>query len=195
MGILGPALIDPAFDTKKILGEIEAHGLSVTHVINTHGHGDHTAGNAAIIKATGAKLLIHEADAKRLGNLLNTSFSRLLGGTGSPKPDVLLKDGDIIAIGSVKLTVLHTPGHTPGCICLLANKNVFTGDTLFVGAVGRTDLPGGSIKVMASSIKQKLYTLPDETVVWPGHDYGLAPQSTIGRERKTNWSTRSFGLK
>ncbi len=191
------ALIDPAFDAEKILGEAERSGYRVTHVINTHCHSDHTAGNATIIAATGAKLLIHELDAPRLEGILNASFSRILGGKGSPGPDVLLKDGDIIRIGESSFAALHTPGHTPGGICLHADGNVFTGDTLFIGAAGRTDLPGGSRKRLLQSIHEKLYTLPGETKVWPGHDYGAQPYSTIEEEMRTNPYTKleQIGLK
>jgi glyoxylase-like metal-dependent hydrolase (beta-lactamase superfamily II) len=179
-------LIDPAFETDRILAFARSKDFRVTHVINTHCHSDHTAGNAAVIAATGARLLIHQQDAGRLGKLFNSAFSRVLGGRGSPRPDVLLQDGDIIHIGHSALQVLHTPGHTPGCICLYADGNVFTGDTLFVGAVGRTDLPGGSLAVLLESLKKKLITLPPETIVWPGHDYGETQSSTIGHEMQTN---------
>ena len=147
------ALIDPAFETDRILTEVESQGFKVTHIINTHGHSDHTAGNKEIKEATGAKLLIHELDANKLGKVLHNTFSRVLGGKGSPKPDVLLKDNDIIHLGESRLTVLHTPGHTPGGICIHTDNNVFTGDTLFVGAIGRTDLPGGSLKQLLDSIR------------------------------------------
>ena len=186
------ALIDPAFDTKGILGQAKKEGYRVTDVINTHCHSDHTAGNAAVIAATGARLSIHELDAESLGKGLNRVFSRLLGGRGSPKPDILLKDGDVIKIGETTLKVLHTPGHTKGGICLYAEGHVFTGDTLFVGAVGRTDLAGGSMAVMLKSIHEKIYTLPAETAVWPGHDYGPSPCSTVGHEMNTNPFTRAL---
>ncbi len=184
------ALIDPAFDTGRILDKAAAGSFIVTHVINTHGHSDHTAGNTEIISATGAKLLIHADDAGKLAHILNRSFSRLLGGKGSSKPDLLLKDDDKIQIGETVLTVLHTPGHTPGSICLYCEGHLFTGDTLFVGAVGRTDLPGGSMKKLLHSIHRKLYGLPGETQVWPGHDYGVTPVSTIEQEKNTNPYTR-----
>jgi len=180
------ALIDPAFDTKKILGTAREKGFKVTRVINTHNHPDHTAGNATIIDATGAELLMHRVDADRMGGMLSRGFARMLGGKGSPTPDVRLKDGDTVTVGAIELDVIHTPGHTPGGICLYAPGHVFTGDTLFVEAVGRTDLPGGSAATLLASIRQKLYTLPGDTVVWPGHDYGPTPSSTIAREKATN---------
>lgn len=179
-------VIDPAFDAKKILGEAGAANYTITHVINTHGHADHVSANADIIKATGASLCIHEADASQVAGILNRSLSRILGGKGSPGADCLLRDDDVVTIGNTKLRIIHTPGHTPGSICIYTNGHVFTGDTLFVGAVGRTDLPGGSTATLLSSIRGKLYTLPEETIVWPGHDYGDAPSSTIGREKAEN---------
>ena len=184
------ALIDPAFETDRILAEVESEGFEVTHIINTHGHSDHTAGNKAIKTATGAKLLIHELDANKLGKVVHNTFSRMLGGKGSPRPDILLQDNDLIQIGESRLNVLHTPGHTPGGICIHTDNNIFTGDTLFVGAVGRTDLPGGSLKQLLASIQKKIYTLPGETIVWPGHDYGSQPFSTVAQEKNTNPFTR-----
>jgi len=184
------ALIDPAFETDRILAEGQNLGYKITHIVNTHGHSDHTAGNRAIKTATGADLLIHALDAGRLGKVLHSTFSRVLGGEGSPGADVLLQDSDVIQIGAVHLKVLHTPGHTPGSVCLYTEGHVFTGDTIFVGAVGRTDLPGGSMKQLVSSIHEKIYTLPGNTVVWPGHDYGPAPSSTVQQEKDTNPYTR-----
>jgi glyoxylase-like metal-dependent hydrolase (beta-lactamase superfamily II) len=180
------ALIDPAFDTDRILATVGKAGLAVTHIINTHGHSDHCAGNEAVKSVTGAKLMIHAADAEKLGKLLHSAFARILGGKGSPQPDALLEDGDTIAVGETQLTVLHTPGHTAGSICLYTTGHVFTGDTLFVQAVGRTDLPGGSGPQLIESVHRKIYTLPGETVVWPGHHYGPTPSSTVALERETN---------
>jgi len=180
------ALIDPAFETDRILAEVKKAGFRVTHIINTHCHADHTAGNAAIKAATGARIYIHRADADKLNSMMNGAFARVLGGRGSPKADVLLEDGDTIAIGSTALKVVHTPGHTPGGICLYIDGHLFTGDTLFVGAIGRTDLPGGSLDQLVSAIRQKIYTLPGTTVIWPGHDYGIRPSSTIEYEKRTN---------
>ena len=180
------ALIDPAFDTQRVLKIAGEMGFTVTHVINTHCHSDHTAGNRAIVAATGARLLIHAVDAERLNTIVNSAFSRVLGGRSSPTPDVLLKDQDVITIGASRLKTIHTPGHTPGGICLYAEGHVFTGDSLFVEAVGRTDLPGGSSVQLLRSIKEKIYTLPGSTIVWPGHDYGPTPSSTVADEIRNN---------
>jgi hydroxyacylglutathione hydrolase len=115
---------------------------------------------------------------------------KMFGAKQSPPPDLLSQDGQIIAVGNVELKVIHTPGHSPGGICLYTPGYVFTGDTLFVEAVGRTDLPGGSWQTMYNAIKTKLFVLPDETKVMPGHNYGRTPTSTIGHEKKYNPSVR-----
>lgn len=180
------AVIDPSFDPEKILAEAENDGCRITHVINTHGHSDHVSGNASILEATRADLLIHEADADQVSKLLNRALSRVMGGRGSPRATRRLKDNEVIHIGETALTVIHTPGHTPGSVCLYAPGHLFTGDTLFVGAVGRTDLPGGSMEVLLASIREKLYVLPEDTRIWPGHDYGNRPDSSIAYEKANN---------
>ncbi len=180
------AIIDPAFDPEKILNTVDDAGYTITHVINTHGHSDHTSGNAAIIEATGAQLCIHKSDSEQVTRLLTRVLSRFMGGKGSPKASRILEDNDIIAIGKTELKVLHTPGHTPGSICIYAEGHVFTGDTLFVQAVGRTDLPGGSSKQLLTSVHERIYTLPEDTKVWPGHDYGPSPSSTVAAEKQNN---------
>ncbi|MDA3898534.1 MAG: MBL fold metallo-hydrolase [Desulfobacteraceae bacterium] len=180
------AVIDPAFDPQKILNIVNDAGYTITHVINTHGHSDHTSGNAAIIEATGAQLCIHKSDSEQVTRLLTRVLSRFMGGKGSPKASRILEDNDIITLGETELKVLHTPGHTPGSICIYAEGHVFTGDTLFVQAVGRTDLPGGSSKQLLTSVHEKIYTLPEDTKVWPGHDYGPSPSSTVAAEKQNN---------
>jgi hydroxyacylglutathione hydrolase len=184
------ALIDPAFETDRILSEVKAAGFEVTHIINTHNHFDHTSGNGAIVAATGARIFIHRLDARALGRILNGAISLMMGGKKSPAANVPLENSDVIEIGETSLTVLHTPGHTSGGICLLGDGNIFTGDTLFVGFVGRTDLPGGSRKALERSIRDKIYTLPEDTIVWPGHDYGEKPQSTVQYEKENNMEIR-----
>jgi glyoxylase-like metal-dependent hydrolase (beta-lactamase superfamily II) len=133
---------------------------------------------------------MHTLDEQAFNSPQGHAMARQWGFTPSPRADVTVEDGDLIEVGEVSLNVLHTPGHSPGGICLLGDGNVFTGDTLFVGAIGRTDLPGASVNQFMASIREKLLSLPGDTVVWPGHDYGDRPSSTIDTERRTNpWLT------
>ncbi|MBF0549688.1 MAG: MBL fold metallo-hydrolase [Deltaproteobacteria bacterium] len=179
-------LIDPAGDENRIMARVKKLGLNIKYLVNTHAHGDHTCGNAVITQKMKLSLVMSEQDAAAATGLQNKMFCLAMGFKPTPKPDLTVRDGQILAVGDLNVTVLHTPGHTPGGICLYIPGHVFTGDTLFVEAVGRTDLPGGSLKVLLKSIKEKLLTLPADTVVWPGHDYGSRPSSSIGYERKHN---------
>ena len=182
----GEALfIDPADDTEMLLAEAKSHSLTVKYIVNTHAHVDHIMGNAEMVKKTGAKVVIHQEDAPLLVRQ-SPDLLMMFKAKPSPPADILVKDGDFIRVGKVGLKVLHTPGHSPGGICLYADGMVFTGDTLFVGAVGRTDFPGSSWEAMETSIRTKLYTLPGETVVYPGHNYGSTRSSTIQHERRHN---------
>jgi glyoxylase-like metal-dependent hydrolase (beta-lactamase superfamily II) len=178
-------VIDPAAETDRIVAEAEKNGIEIKYIVNTHGHVDHISGNADMKKKTGAKIIVHEADADMLVSTPAMILS-MFRAKSSPAADITVKDGDIIRVGSVSLTVLHTPGHTAGGISLYSNGYVFTGDTLFVESVGRTDLPGGSWEVMVKAIREKLLTLPEDTVVLPGHNYGRMPTSTIGHEKRQN---------
>jgi len=178
-------VIDPAANTEEILKEAKREGLKIRYIVNTHAHPDHTGGNAAMKEKTGAAIVIHEADAQMLLSM-PSAYLRMFGALPSPPADLLVRDGDELKLGGTALTVIHTPGHTPGGMCLYADGAIFTGDTLFVEGVGRTDLPGGSWDVMAAAIREKLFSLPDATVVYPGHNYGSSPTSTIGREKSHN---------
>jgi glyoxylase-like metal-dependent hydrolase (beta-lactamase superfamily II) len=184
--ITGDALvIDPAADIKGIIAEAKKNNLRINYIVNTHGHVDHISGNTEMQKETGAKIIVHEDDSIMLTHT-PAMILRMFGAKASPPADILVKDGDTISVGNVELKVIHTPGHSPGGISLYTPGYVFTGDTLFVEAVGRTDLPGGSWQTMLKAIKEKLFCLPDDTKVMPGHNYGRMPTSTIGHEKTCN---------
>lgn len=176
-------VIDPGGDAQLIIDNLNQLNTKCIYIINTHGHIDHIAANNELKEKTGAKILIHKEDAKMLtDSFLN--LSAMLGGQMliSSSADRLLEDGDYVEIPNIKLKVLHTPGHTPGGICLLGKGLVFTGDTLFEYGIGRTDFPGSSYKTLINSITKSLLTLENNTVIYPGH----GDTSTIGKERENN---------
>jgi hydroxyacylglutathione hydrolase len=175
-------IIDPGSEPEVILDNVKDMGLKIKTIVLTHGHWDHTDALGSDKKATGAVVAIHPGDAGRLKDMTERS------GWGSPNrlplpaPDMLLKDGDTVGIDDISFSVIHTPGHSPGSICLYGHGIIFTGDTLFNGGIGRFDFPGGNYDQEMASLHDKLMTLPDEIVVYPGH----GPESTIGTERKYN---------
>lgn len=176
------AVIDPGAEPEAILSELGKNNLKLKYIINTHGHVDHIGANAEVKKSIEAPILIHKEDAGLLedpqGNL-----SMYVGGKLTlPPAEQLLEEGDEISIGNIKLKVIHTPGHTQGGISLKADNEVFTGDSLFAGSIGRTDLPGGNHGQLIKSIKEKLLPLGDDVIVYPGH----GPASSIGKEKKMN---------
>jgi len=163
------AVVDPGGDAETILSKTEKLGGIVKYVIDTHGHIDHIAANREVIEATGAELLIHELDAGLLAHP-DRNLSSLMGmRLTSPAPSRLLKEGDKVVVGEDEMTVLHTPGHTPGGICLLAPDYAFTGDTLFLDSIGRVDFPGGSEEQMQASLNRLQAVLRKETMLYPGH--------------------------
>lgn len=177
-------VIDPGGDADLILETVQSKKLNVKLVVNTHGHFDHIMANGKVMEATGAPLAIHPDDAGMLTNPLR-SFALFVGKIHpSPPATVLLEEGSTVEVGSIKLQVLHTPGHSAGSVSLWCTqeKAVFSGDVLFNMGIGRTDFPGGSYRVLLQSIREKLFTLPDETMVYPGH----GPETTIGFERAHN---------
>lgn len=164
-------VIDPGGDAEAILAALKEGDLKLKHIVNTHCHPDHTGANRALQEATGARTVMHEADVAYIGKPERAEFfSSLMGKSDLPPVDMPVKDGDVISFGEEKLEVLHTPGHTPGGICLYGGGNCFTGDTIFVEGTGRTDFPECSEERLVESIKTKIFTLPKkETTVWPGH--------------------------
>jgi len=177
-------IIDPGAEAGNILRTVQQMGLSVSLIVITHAHIDHIDALRAVKERTNAQFAIHEAEKE----LLSAAPMRMLIPLGltpfksPPQPDRLLKDGDRIDVGDLHFEVLHTPGHSPGGICLSGHGVVFSGDTLFNFGIGRTDFPGGSHERLMKSIREKLMVLPDETIVYPGH----GPPTTIGDERRGN---------
>jgi hydroxyacylglutathione hydrolase len=160
-------VLDPSWDLEEIQKIIEKNNLKIQYIVNTHHHFDHTIGNDYITKITGAKIIQH-------------SSSML-------KNDMTVSDGDKIKFGNSELTVFHTPGHSKDSMCLVGDGKIFSGDTLFVGNCGRVDLPGGSAKELYHSLFDVLHKMDEKLILYPGHNYGNHPSSTIGKEKKTNF--------
>jgi glyoxylase-like metal-dependent hydrolase (beta-lactamase superfamily II) len=176
-------VIDPAGDATRILKNIKELDLKVGIIVLTHNHADHFGAVAAVKKATEAAFAIHRADAEGLQGLGASRFAQFDNEfQPPPPPDRLLEDGDTIKVGDLTFSVLHTPGHSRGGICIAGYGVVFSGDTLFNMGIGRTDGPNGDYDQIIRSIESKLMVLPDQTVVLPGH----GPKSTIGQERVAN---------
>jgi hydroxyacylglutathione hydrolase len=163
------ALVDPAWEVDRLFQICSEMRLTVSYVINTHSHHDHVGGNDAVTRRTGAKVVAHASSPVH--------------------KDVPVKDGDTIKVGNVVVKVIHTPGHCPDHICLLFGSKLLTGDTLFVGECGITDLAGGDSREMYDSLN-KLLELDDNLEVYPGHDYGSKKSSTIGYERENNYTLK-----
>jgi len=176
------AVIDPGGNVDRILALLKAKNLATEVIINTHGHFDHIGGNRKLQLETGAPLMIHGADRPLLQR--SGEHAALFGLTtdSSPEPTRELEDGEQIPVGELTLTVIHTPGHSPGGICLYVENILVVGDTLFAGSIGRTDLAGGDHNQLIRSIRERLLVLPDATRVYPGH----GPQTTIGQEKLYN---------
>ncbi len=177
-------IVDPGAEAKLILKAVADLGLKISLIVVTHAHFDHVGALMPVKSETGARFAIHEDEAKASLGTFSRMLSSMTGGSFSqpPKPDRLLKDGDKINVDGLQFTVLHTPGHTPGGISLYGERVVFSGDSLFNYGIGRTDFPGCSHEQLIDSIQNKLMTLPDETIVYPGH----GSSTTIGEERRGN---------
>jgi hydroxyacylglutathione hydrolase len=176
-------VIDPGGHAERILAAAKKMGLTIEYVVNTHAHFDHVAANRALVEATGATLVVHpdEVPALKMGGGARW-FGFLMD--PSPEPGLLVREGDTLQVGQLTFRVMHTPGHSPGHIVLYeADEGVlFDGDVLFQQGIGRSDLPGGSHATLMQSIREKVLTLPDATVVYPGH----GPATTVGQEKRFN---------
>ena len=159
-------LIDPSWDLIELELIIKKNNLKIKYIVNTHHHFDHTVGNEAMAKSTNAPIIQHE----------NSELTH----------DITVKDGDYIEFGKSKLKIIHTPGHSKDSICLIGDGKIFSGDTLFVGNCGRVDLPGGSARELYHSLFDILYSLDDNLIMYPGHNYGNTETSTLGQEKITN---------
>lgn len=160
-------ILDPSWDLDLVMDVIEKNGLKVKYIINTHHHFDHTIGNEAMAKKTGAKILQHK----------NSELQH----------DLVVSNGDTIRFGNSELAVYHTPGHSKDSMCLVGDGKIFSGDTLFVGNCGRTDLPGGSARELYHSLFDIIIKMDENLVLYPGHNYGSDVVSSIGKEKKTNF--------
>jgi len=179
---LAAAIIDPGDEPDRILQALAESNLTAKIIINTHGHFDHVGANKRLKEVTGAPILIHSLDAPMLNQLADSAAAWGMAADNSPPPDRELQDGDEVTFGKIIFKVIHTPGHTPGGISLYTEHEVFVGDTLFAGSIGRTDFPGGSFETLRESIQQKLFVLSDDLKVYPGHNQ----PTTIGVEKRTN---------
>lgn len=169
------AVVDSSYNADEIIKTIKTQKLQLKYIINTHGHSDHTAGNTELQSIFGAKIVAHNQ-------------SKI-------QPDLPVNESDILNVGKIPVKIIYTPGHTADSICLLVDdQKLLTGDTLFVGECGRTDFPGGNTKSMYESLN-RLIKLNDTVEVYPGHDYGLKPSSTIGEEKKSNYTLQPRSLK
>lgn len=175
-------VVDPGDESAEIMDRIRESELTVRYLVCTHGHFDHVGAIPQLSRSTGAKVAIHREEkpvylsAKDFGRMWGFEIDEL------PEPDLLLAEGDHIRVGELKFDVLHTPGHSPGGICLYGEKVLFSGDTIFAGSVGRTDFPGGSAEMLRQSFR-RILNLPGETRIYPGH----GPSSTVETERRENF--------
>lgn len=176
------AIVDPGLESESLLELLERRGIELEWIVNTHGHLDHVAGNRFFKERTNARLIIHPQDAPFLDHVRQSGARFGLDLEDSPPPDANLADGEPFRFDGLEFEVIHTPGHSPGGVCLRRGRTMLVGDTLFQGSIGRTDLPGGAHGQLVRSIRERLFALPGETVCYPGH----GPETTLSEERRHN---------
>ncbi len=178
-------LIDPGGPASALFARLGREGWRLRWIVNTHGHWDHISGNEAA-RALGGRLVMHCLDVEFFSQPHIQAEIVARGVPPLGRVDLAVEDGDRLSLGDGEALIIHTPGHTPGSICLYFPGHLFTGDTLFVGAAGRTDLAESSLAALLRSLEEKIMPLPDDTRIWPGHDYGDTPASTLAQEKATN---------
>lgn len=175
-------IIDPGAEADRIYEVVSAKNLTLTAVLNTHGHPDHVGAVADIVERAGVPFLMHQDDLFLIEGFDSDPIRIFLQAKTPPKPSRFLQDAEILNIGSLAITVAHTPGHTPGSVCFLVEDVIFSGDTLFADSIGRTDLPGGNHSQLLQSLQERLLSQDDDRIVYPGHGH----PTTIGHERRFN---------
>lgn len=175
-------VIDPGDDAPVILNAIKMSQIEINYILLTHGHVDHVAHLSRVKQETGAQFLMHQDDIFLLKGLFAQALMFGLPNPGNPRPDRYVTDGEEITIGELKIKVVHTPGHSPGSVTYFVENKLFVGDLIFAGSIGRTDLPGGNYQTLIRSVENKIFTLPDEIGIYPGH----GPETTVGQEKATN---------
>jgi hydroxyacylglutathione hydrolase len=178
----GAVVIDPGDDGEGILGHLNAQGLTLEKILLTHGHFDHVGGVRFLKERTGAAVHIHPGDVELMRR---AQLQAAMFGLSVPEPppaDVLVNEGDVVTLADREFRVLHTPGHSPGHVTFVVGGTAFVGDLIFAGSVGRTDLPGGSHEALLRAVREKIFTLPEETILLPGH----GPATTVGEEKRSN---------